>query len=149
MKKLAIPFSLALFALASGIAWGQAAKDPVAEKYSASLNKIFDLQARFAPLHPVLGKVYPVAIVENKTFYIFEPVPTEKAYRLELGTGWYVPAGILHAPGSLCTYEPQWASDVFAMFQSLVNEVPIHDIYIEAEPIEDIIKTIYSGSVKL
>jgi hypothetical protein len=48
-----------------------------------------------------------------------------KAYRLEPGTGWYVPAGILHAPGSLCTYEPQWASDVFAMFQSLVSEVPI------------------------
>jgi len=48
-----------------------------------------------------------------------------KAYRLELGTGWYVPSGVLHAPGSLCTYEPQWASDVFAMFQSLVNEVPI------------------------
>ena len=47
------------------------------------------------------------------------------AYRLELGTGWYVPAGILHAPGSLCTYEPQWASDVFAFFQSLVNEVPM------------------------
>lgn len=48
-----------------------------------------------------------------------------KAYRLELGTGWFVPAGLLHAPGSLCTYEPQWASDVFAMFQSLVNNVPI------------------------
>lgn len=48
-----------------------------------------------------------------------------KAYRLEVGTGWYVPAGVLHAPGSLCTYEPQWASDVFAMFQSLVSEVPI------------------------
>jgi hypothetical protein len=48
-----------------------------------------------------------------------------KAYRLELGTGWFVPAGVLHAPGSLCTYEPQWASDVFAMFQSLVNEVPV------------------------
>ncbi len=48
-----------------------------------------------------------------------------KAYRLEVGTGWWVPAGILHAPGSLCTYEPQWASDVFAMFQSLVNEMPI------------------------
>jgi len=47
-----------------------------------------------------------------------------KAYRLELGTGWYVPPGVLHAPGSLCTYEPQWASDVFAMFQSLVSEVP-------------------------
>ncbi|MCL4506798.1 MAG: hypothetical protein M1434_02430 [Chloroflexi bacterium] len=47
-----------------------------------------------------------------------------KAYRLQPGTGWYVPAGVLHAPGSLCTYEPQWASDVFAMFQSLVSEVP-------------------------
>ncbi len=48
-----------------------------------------------------------------------------KAYRLEPGTGWYVPAGVLHAPGSLCTYEPQWASDVFAMYQSLVADVPI------------------------
>jgi hypothetical protein len=48
-----------------------------------------------------------------------------KAMRLEPGTGWYVPAGLLHAPGSLCTYEPQWASDVFSMFQSLVAEVPI------------------------
>jgi hypothetical protein len=47
-----------------------------------------------------------------------------KAYRLEPGTGWFVPAGILHAPGSLCTYEPQWTSDVFAMFQSLVNDAP-------------------------
>ncbi len=26
-----------------------------------------------------------------------------KAYRLELGTGWLIPPGILHAPGSLCT----------------------------------------------
>lgn len=47
-----------------------------------------------------------------------------KAYKLELGTGWNVPAGILHAPGSLCTYEPQWSSDIAAMFQSLVNNRP-------------------------
>lgn len=45
-----------------------------------------------------------------------------KAYRLEPGTGWDVPPGILHAPGSLCTYEPQTASDVFAMYQSLVGD---------------------------
>lgn len=44
-----------------------------------------------------------------------------QAYRLQPGTGWDVPAGMLHAPGSLCTYEPQCASDVFAMFQSLVD----------------------------
>lgn len=49
-----------------------------------------------------------------------------KAYRLKPGTGWMIPAGVLHAPGSLCTYEPQWGSDVFGMYQSLVEgrEVP-------------------------
>lgn len=45
-----------------------------------------------------------------------------RAYRLEPGTGWDVPPGILHAPGSLCTYEPQRASDVFAIYQSLVDD---------------------------
>jgi hypothetical protein len=44
-----------------------------------------------------------------------------RAYRLERGTGWLIPPGVLHAPGSLCTYEPQWGSDVFAMFQSIVE----------------------------
>ena len=45
-----------------------------------------------------------------------------QAYRLEPGTGWDVPPGILHAPGSLCTYEPQTASDNFAMYQSLAGD---------------------------
>lgn len=44
------------------------------------------------------------------------------AYRLAPGTGWDVPPGVLHAPGSLCTYEPQFASDVYAMYQSLVDD---------------------------
>jgi hypothetical protein len=44
-----------------------------------------------------------------------------KAYKLQPGTGWQVNAGILHAPGSLVTYEPQVNSDVFAMFQSMVD----------------------------
>jgi len=44
------------------------------------------------------------------------------AYRLTPGTGWNVPPGVLHAPGSLCTYEPQKASDVFAMYQSLTGD---------------------------
>jgi hypothetical protein len=58
-----------------------------------------------------------------------------KAYRLQVGTGWYVPPGVLHAPGSLCTYEPQWASDVFSMFQSLVNEVPTPwDLLVKSVP---------------
>jgi hypothetical protein len=44
-----------------------------------------------------------------------------RAFRLEPGTGWQVDPGILHAPGSLVTYEPQVNSDVFAMFQSEVE----------------------------
>ena len=49
-----------------------------------------------------------------------------RAYRLKPGTGWLIPPAVLHAPGSLCTYEPQWGSDVFGMYQSLVEgrEVP-------------------------
>lgn len=39
-------------------------------------------------------------------------------YRVKLGTGWDMPAGVLHAPASLCTYEPQAASDVFAMCEN-------------------------------
>jgi len=49
-----------------------------------------------------------------------------QAYRLKPGTGWLVPPCVLHAPGSLCTWEPQWGSDVFGMYQNLVEgrEVP-------------------------
>ena len=44
------------------------------------------------------------------------------AYRLNVGTGWDVPPGVLHAPGSLCTYEPQKASDVFAMYENITHD---------------------------
>jgi len=44
-----------------------------------------------------------------------------RAYKLQAGTGWQIDAGILHAPGSLVTYEPQVNSDVFGMFQSMVE----------------------------
>src|SRR5262249_10378532 len=44
-----------------------------------------------------------------------------RAYRLKPGSGWHIPAGIFHAPGSLVTYEPQVNSDVFGMFQSMVE----------------------------
>jgi hypothetical protein len=56
------------------------------------------------------------------------------AHRSKIGTGWLVPPGVLHAPGSMCTFEPQWASDVFSMWQNLVEgrEVPwsllVHDM---------------------
>jgi len=95
----------------------------------------------FPPQHNNVGNNFPY------TFFGLEPGTTReqvrrclenwnrgdngildlsKAYRLKPGTGWLVGPCILHAPGSLCTYEPQWGSDVFAMYQSLVEgrEVP-------------------------
>ncbi len=48
-----------------------------------------------------------------------------KAYKLVPGTGWLVPAGILHAPGTLVTYEVQKASDIASMYQSIVEERPV------------------------
>lgn len=57
------------------------------------------------------------------------------AYRLEPGTGWLVGPGILHAPGSLCTFEPQWGSDVFALFQNVVENRTIgRDLLIKDVP---------------
>ena len=50
-----------------------------------------------------------------------------KAYRLQIDTGWYIPPGVLHAPGTLCTYEPQRASDVFSMWQSLIADNQVID----------------------
>ncbi len=44
-----------------------------------------------------------------------------RGYRLELGTGWYTPPGVVHAPGSLLTYEPQWNSDVCAVYENVVQ----------------------------
>ena len=90
----------------------------------------------FPPQHNNVGNNFPY------TFFGLEPGTTKaqvrqcledwnkgdngildlsKAYRLRPGTGWLVGPCILHAPGSFCTYEPQWGSDVFGMYQSMVE----------------------------
>lgn len=44
-----------------------------------------------------------------------------RAYRIELGTGWYTPPGVIHAPGSYLTYEPQWNSDVNSVYENITS----------------------------
>lgn len=44
-----------------------------------------------------------------------------RAFRIELGTGWYTPAGVIHAPGSYLTYEPQWNSDVNSVYENVAS----------------------------
>lgn len=42
-----------------------------------------------------------------------------RAYRIQLGTGWYTPAGVVHAPGSVLTYEPQWNADCNSVYENV------------------------------
>jgi hypothetical protein len=65
-----------------------------------------------------------------------------RAYRLEVGTGWDVPPGVLHAPGSLCTYEPQKASDVFAMYQSVTGDQVVPEELLWKDTPEDRLKNV-------
>ncbi|MDR1797719.1 MAG: hypothetical protein LBR44_09880 [Clostridiales Family XIII bacterium] len=44
-----------------------------------------------------------------------------RAFQVKPGTGWYTQAGVVHAPASLCTYEPQWNSDVMALWENVVG----------------------------
>ena len=58
-----------------------------------------------------------------------------RAYRIELGTGWYTPPGVLHAPGSYLTYEPQWNSDVNAVFENVTaSDVYPYDYLVDSCP---------------
>jgi hypothetical protein len=60
-----------------------------------------------------------------------------RAYRIELGTGWYTPAGVVHAPGSVLTYEPQWNSDVNSVYENITaNEVYPREFLVENVPAE-------------
>lgn len=43
-----------------------------------------------------------------------------RAFDLEVGTGWYIPAGVVHAPGSMLTYEPQWGTDLNCVLENVV-----------------------------
>ena len=58
-----------------------------------------------------------------------------RAYRIELGTGWYTPPGVVHAPGSYLTYEPQWNSDVNSVYENVASgEVYPYDFLVENCP---------------
>ncbi len=58
-----------------------------------------------------------------------------RAFRIQLGTGWYTPAGVIHAPGSYLTYEPQWNSDVNSVYENVTSgEINPYDMLVENCP---------------
>ena len=61
-----------------------------------------------------------------------------RAYRIQLGTGWYTPAGVIHAPASVVTYEPQWNSDVNTIMENVtMGEVNPHNLLTDCQPKEE------------
>ena len=74
----------------------------------------------FFGLNPGVSKAEVRRALENFTRGDNHITELSRAYRIRPDTGWDVPPGVLHAPASLCTYEPQFASDVYAMYQSLL-----------------------------
>lgn len=74
----------------------------------------------FFGLNPETTKAEAKQCLENFLKGDNKLLDLSRCYKLTLDTGWDVPPGVLHAPGSLCTYEPQFASDVYAMYQSVL-----------------------------
>lgn len=74
----------------------------------------------FFGLNPETTKEQVKECLENFTKGDNKLLDLSQAYKITLDTGWDVPPGVLHAPASLCTYEPQFASDVYAMYQSVL-----------------------------
>lgn len=61
-----------------------------------------------------------------------------RAYRVQLGTGWYTPAGVIHAPASVVTFEPQWNSDVNTIMENVtMGEVNPHNMLTDCAPEEE------------
>ena len=105
---------------------GQEGK-PEAYYFSPQMNNVDNNFAyTFMGLEPGTTKAEVRRCLENWNRGDYGILDLARAYRLLRGSGWLIAPGVLHAPGSLCTYEPQWGSDVFGMYQSLVEgrEVP-------------------------
>jgi hypothetical protein len=95
---------------------------PEAYYFPPQYNRIFNnFPFTFMGLEPGTTKADVRRCLENWKRGDNGILNLSRAFRLEPGTGWQINPRILHAPGSLVTYEPQVNSDVFAMFQSEVD----------------------------
>ncbi len=50
------------------------------ERYTQSCQKLFELRSRIVDVHPLLQKLYPIAIVADAQFYIFDVDDAGQAY---------------------------------------------------------------------
>ena len=96
-------------------------------KYNSGLQKIFEVQDKIKDIHPFLGKVFPIAIVENNRFFIFDTDTSGRRYVFvkEEPTPMLVPKGV-RAAFTLECYKNKVASVISGeIFESLEGYVII------------------------
>ena len=80
-----------------------------------------DFPVTYFGFDPSVSKEEVMECLRNFNNFDTRITELSRAFRLELGTGWYTPPAVLHAPGSLLTYEPQWNSDVLSVWENIVS----------------------------
>ena len=92
----------------------------------------------FFGFDPSVTREEVIDCLKNYTLRDTRITELSRAYRIKLGTGWYVPSGVIHAPGSVLTYEPQWNSDVNTIFENVTaGEVNSLNMLIGCTPEEE------------
>lgn len=81
----------------------------------------------FFGFEPNVTKEQVMGCLENYAKTDNHIIELSRAYPLTMNTGWFTPAGVLHSTGSLCTYEPQWCSDVSSIWQNVDANMQRYD----------------------
>jgi hypothetical protein len=128
-----IRIKLTIFLLFSGIAFNQSTfcktltSEEVTLKYNSSLQKIFDAQNKIEDMHPFLKETFPIAIVEDNYFFVFDTDSSGEKYVLvkKAPTKMPLPKGVRAAFPLEC-YEGRVACVISSeIFESLEGYVTI------------------------
>lgn len=137
MKNVWLLFSILV--LLANISIGQEEQDAATiEKYGQSLQKIFEVQKSIEKVHPFLKKLYPVAIAEDDTFYVFDLNPKKTRYEFvkQAQPAMIVPKGI-RAAFPLDFYDNKMACVVSGeVFDDLSGYVMIFHEFIHCTQME-------------
>ena len=117
---------------------------PESYYFPVELNSItYDQAYTFFGFVPGTTKEQVAECLRNYKKYDNEILTMSQAYKIKLGTGWFLPAGIVHAPACVVTYEPQYLSDVSVWFQNVVND----KYYMNWEDNKTVIPKDYKGDM--
>ncbi len=104
-------------------------------QYNAYLGR---LPLTYFGFDPSTTKAEVKECIKNYSNFDTRITELSRAYRIQLDTGWYTPAGVIHAPASVVTYEPQWNSDVNTIMENVtMGEVNPPHLLTDCQPPEE------------